>query len=631
MNFLVDTAILTGSVLLLLGVLSNKISARLGMPALATFLGLGMLAGSEGIGGIEFEDYSLANAVGTVVLAIILFAGGLGTPISAVRDTWRRAGLLASVGVLLTAVITGGAASWILGLPIGQGMLLGSIVGSTDASAVFSVLRAGGVHIRRSLADTLEVESGSNDPMAIFMTVGMVQILSGKVTSIVDLSMLLVNQVVLGIAVGLAVGFGAVWTLKNIRLEVAGLYPIMAIAFGLISYGLAADFGGSGFLATYLTGIVIGNHQTPFLRGIQAFHDATAWLGQILMFILLGLLSFPSRLAEVWVEGLSIAAVLMFVARPISVFLCLIGSRFDFREQLLLSWVGLKGAVPITLAIFPLMANIEGASTIFNVVFFVVLISAVLQGSTLKPVAKGLGLDVAPRREPPVTLEISSLYDVDADIVDYYIEPETMAAGKAIRDLALPSDVVIALIVRNHESRLPKGSFRIEAGDHVIVVVHRDVRRAVDRIFSRSQRAVSGETPQAEVEFPLRTRVRVGDVEEAYDLRLGGESDLTLEEWLKRHSDKERFELGQAIDADQVRFRVRELSSDGELTTVSMRLKPKPTGTAPPLPSEKPRSASSDRLATESPGAETIETPPGDRSSTESAPPAADTDSPRPA
>ncbi len=576
MNFLVDTAILTGSVLLLLGVLSNKVSARLGMPALATFLGLGMLAGSEGIGGIEFEDYSLANAVGTVVLAIILFSGGLGTPISAVRETWQRAGLLASVGVLLTAMIAGGAASWILGIPIGQGMLLGSIVGSTDASAVFSVLRAGGVHIRRKLADTLEVESGSNDPMAIFMTVGMVQILAGKVTSIVDLSWLLVNQIAVGLAVGLAVGFGAVWMLKNVRLEVAGLYPIMTIAFGLISYGLAADFGGSGFLATYLTGIVIGNHRTPFLRGIQAFHDATAGLGPIQMFILLGMLSFPSRLVEVWIAGLSIAAVLMFVARPVAVFLCLLGSRFDFREKLLLSWVGLKGAVPITLAIFPLMANIEGAATIFNVVFFVVLISAVLQGSTLKSVATALGLDVTPRPEPPVTLEISSLYDVDADIVDYYIEPETLAAGKAVRDLALPHDVVIALIVRNRESRLPKGSSRIEAGDHVIVVVRQEVRQAVDRIFSRSRRKERSGSSGVEIEFPLRTRVRVGDVEEAYDVRLDDDADLTLEEWLKRRASGERFRLGEAIDGERVRFRVRELSSDGELTTVSMRLIPKP-------------------------------------------------------
>jgi potassium/hydrogen antiporter len=485
--FWIDTTILVGSILLLLGVVLSKFSAQFGMPVLVTFLGLGMLAGSDGIGGIEFEDYSLAYATGTIVLAFILFSGGLGTPISAVRDTWRPAGLLATVGVFLTAVFTGLAASWILDIPLAHGMLLGSIVGSTDASAVFSIFRTGGIFIRRTLADTLEVESGSNDPMAIFMTIGMLQYLTGKVTSGLSLLTLLCNQMLVGLLIGVLTGYAAVWSIRKIRLEVAGLYPILATAFGLLSYGLAADLGGSGFLSVYLTGMVIGNNRVPFQRGIEAFHDATAWLGQMVMFILLGLLSFPSRLGPVVLPGLEIAAVLIVVSRPLAVSICLMRSRFLTREKIFLSLIGLKGAVPITLAIFPLMANIEGAHTIFDVVFFVVLVSAVLQGTSLKWIAQLLKLNVPPKRVPPIILEISSLEDVYADIVDYYIDVDTCAAGKAIRELALPDEVVVALVVRQNQIRLPKGSFKIEPGDHVVVVLHRDVRSSVDQIFSRTR------------------------------------------------------------------------------------------------------------------------------------------------
>lgn len=568
--FLIDTAILVASVLLLLGVLSSKFSSKFGMPALVTFLVLGMLAGSEGIGGIDFEDYGLAYAAGTVVLAIILFSGGLATPVASIRTAWKPAGLLATLGVFITAVSTGLAAAAIFGISWQQGLLLGSIVGSTDASAVFSILRAGGIHIRRSLADTLEVESGSNDPMAIFMTVGMLQILSGELTSWPNLLVLLTRQMVIGLLIGIAFGYIAVWSLRKVHLQVAGLYPILAATFGLMSFGVAADLGGSGFLATYLTGVVIGNQHTPFSRGILAFHDALAWLGQIIMFILLGLLSFPSRLFEVFWAGLAVALVLAFVARPLAVFLCLVRSRFTLREKVLLSWVGLKGAVPITLAIFPLMANLEGAPRIFDIVFFVVLVSAVLQGSTLKWFAQKLKLDIKPKQEAPITLEISSLYEVDADIVDYFIDPDTIAAGKSIRQLALPYDVVIALIVRNHKSKLPKGSFVIEAGDHVIVVVHRDVRQAVDRIFARSTSQTMRDPIPSGLEFPLSGTVRVGDLENSYTISIGGSPALTLSDWILKQLGEEQPTVGEVVKADGIRFSIRDVDAAGNISLVGM-------------------------------------------------------------
>ncbi|MCU0717774.1 MAG: potassium/proton antiporter [Pirellula sp.] len=576
----IDTAILVGSILLLLGVLSSKFSSRFGMPALVTFLGLGMLAGSDGIGGIAFEDYGLAYSIGTVVLAIILYSGGLSTPMSSVRSCWKPAGLLATFGVVITAVVTGVAASWLLGISLSQGLLLGSIVGSTDASAVFSILRAGGIHLRRHLADTLEVESGSNDPMAIFMTICMLQYLTGGLNSWQSLVLLLMRQIIVGLVIGILIGYVAVWAMRKVQLQVAGLYPIFAVSFGLMSYGAAATLGGSGFLAIYLTGIIVGNYRTPFNRGTMAFHDALAWLGQIVMFILLGLLCFPSQFVEVIGAGLAISAVLALVSRPLAVFLCLIRSQYNVREKLLLSWVGLKGAVPITLAIFPLMAGIEGASKIFDVVFFVVLVSAIVQGSSLSWVANKLKLDIKPKEEPPITLEISSLHEVDADIVDYYIDEDTLAAGKMIRDLALPYEVVIALIVRQGKSKLPKGSSRIEAGDHIIVVVHQSVRQAVDHIFARSRNQAGAESWPDQVEFPIRGIVKLSDLEQSYGLRLKGEPHTALHQWLRANSEDSAFSIGTEIHSDIVTFTVRGVDNNGNATLIGMAFRNRPTGPA---------------------------------------------------
>lgn len=566
------------------------------MPVLVMFLGLGMLAGSEGIGGIAFEDYYLSYAIGTFALAVILFSGGLSTPFHAVRDAWKPASVLATVGVFITASITGVAAAWILKIDLKQGLLLGAIVGSTDAAAVFSILRTGGVHLRRRLSDTLEVESGSNDPMAIFMTVGLIQILIGKIDSVGDLIWLLVAQMGIGLIAGLAFGYMAVWVIRNIHLDTAGLYPILATAFGLFSFGMAVQMGGSGFLSVYITGMVIGNKKIVFQRGIEMFHDAGAWMAQIVMFIVLGLLSFPSRLLAVWLPGLAIAAVLLVVARPVAVFLCLCRSRFSFREQLFLSWVGLKGAVPITLAIFPLLSNldselkIESAQTIFDVVFFVVLVSAVLQGWSLPWVARKLGLETPAKKESAITLEISSLKDVEGDIVDYFVDSECRVAGKLIRELAFPEEVVVALIVHNNKIKLPKGSSRIEAGDHVIVVLRPHVRAMVDRIFSRpGSLNADHDWPQA-AEFPLRADMKVEDLENFYDISLDADKKLSLEQWLKSQIAKEDLLANQFVDRAMLRLRILEMSPQGEIKLVGMSFltsqSSTPVGSTPPETSE---------------------------------------------
>lgn len=481
----IETVILITGILLLLGIASNKLSARIGVPVLLLFLVVGMLAGSEGIGRIEFEDYSLANSIGTVALCLILFDGGLRTSHHAIRSVWKPAAVLASLGVLITAVVTGLAASWILKISVLEGLLLGSIVGSTDASAVFSVLRSGGVNIRRRLAETLEVESGSNDPMAIFLTIGLIQVLTGAVAPGPALLGLFLTQLVVGTVAGLLMGYGGVWALKHIHLDSAGLYPVMATALALLSFGLAATLGGSGFLAVYLTGIVIGNRRPVFHRGILLFYDAAAWICQILMFMTLGLLSFPSRLLDVAGVTLLITAVLIFVARPIAVFLSASRFRYSRNELLFLSWVGLKGAVPITLATFPMLAGLPGASVMFDTVFVVVLVSALIQGWTLPAAARFLKLDIPDQPSPPLTLEISSLRDVDGDIVDYYVEIGCRAAGRKLKDLGLPDEVVVAMIARGHEIIMPQGSSKIKSGDHVVVVLRPALRPQVDHVFSR--------------------------------------------------------------------------------------------------------------------------------------------------
>ncbi|MEX0820221.1 MAG: potassium/proton antiporter [Pirellulaceae bacterium] len=572
--FLIDTAILVSGILLLLGIASSKFSARLGMPVLVMFLGLGMLAGSEGIGGIAFEDYSLAYAIGTLALALILFDGGLRTPYRSVRAAWKPAGILATAGVFLTAVVTGAAASWILEISLTQGLLLGSIVGSTDAAAVFAVLRSGGVHIRRRLADTLEVESGSNDPMAIFMTVGLIEVLTGNVAPGPGLLLMFLNQMVVGVIIGVLVGRVAVWAINHIQLAAAGLYPVLATAFGLFAFGLAADLGGSGFLAVYLAGMVMGNSRIVFHRGILLFHDAAAWLGQILMFIVLGMLSFPSRLLQVFVPGMAIAAVLVLVARPLAVALTLFPFRYSIRERLFLSWVGLKGAVPITLATFPLLAEVPAAALMFDVVFFVVLVSAIVQGWSLPWVARRLDLVIPPKREPPVTLEISSLHHVEGDIVDYYVDADTRVAGRLVRDLALPEEVVVALIVRNKQTLLPKGSSRIEAGDHVIVVLRPAVRPMVDRVFARRERDADLAALPTALEFPLKGRIKVGELEQFYDIKLSGDAENTLDEWIRQRAGKKGVTIGFTVPSDQIRLCVRGLTSDGHVEYVGMTILP---------------------------------------------------------
>ncbi|WP_445424775.1 potassium/proton antiporter [Alishewanella sp. HL-SH06] len=526
--FLIDQLILLAAVLILLGIFSSKISARLGLPMLVLFLLVGMLVGEDGIGRIAFDNPQAAHALGTLALALILFDGGLQTPLKSIKQVWKPASMLATFGVLGTAVITGAAASYILDISLLTGMLLGAIVGSTDAAAVFSLLRNAGIHLNPRLKSTLEIESASNDPMAIFLTVGLLEILVNDMQPGWPLLQLFVMQMGVGALVGIAVGYAVLKVINRIHLQASGLYPVLVTAAGLLSFGVAANTGGSGFLAIFICGVLIGNTPFAFQRTTFLFHDGLAWLSQITMFVVLGLLINPSSLLDVWWQGILIAAVLVFLARPITILPILTLFGFNRREMTLVSWVGLRGSVPIILAIFPLMFGLADAELIFNVVFFVVLISATLQGSTLAWVARRLKLIEQPTAQAPVTLEITALGDVDAEIVEYSLSENSRAAYRRLSRMALPESVVVAMISRGDKVIPPRGSTILHPGDHLFVVLHVDYKHFVEQAFA--DKGFQLARPIGELRMKGATKLSDIDWCYGYGVALNqGRDDLTLE------------------------------------------------------------------------------------------------------
>ncbi len=563
--FLIDKVLLLAGTLMLLAILSSKFSARAGLPVLVMFLGLGMLAGSEGIGQIAFDDYETAHAIGTVALAFILFDGGLRTPLENLKIAWKPSAVLATLGVFVTSAGTGIVAMHVLDLSLLEGLLLGSIVGSTDAAAVFALLRSAGVHLRKRVGATLEIESGANDPMAIFLTVGLIQVLTGEVPLGPQLLLLFVLQMGVGLGVGFVVGKLSIKLINHINLASAGLYPVLTAACGVFAFGLAAALQGSGFLAVYVAGLVLGNSKLVFQKGTLLFHDGIAWAGQIAMFVVLGLLSFPRALIDVAGPSLLVAIALTFVVRPIAVVPLLLPFRFSWREIVLISWVGLKGAVPIILAIYPLMAGLPAGPTIFNVVFFVVIISALVQGGTLPWVARTLKLEDPPPPEAPVSLEITSLRDVDAEIIDYLVTDRSPASGRLLRDLALPEGAVVAMIARGKTLIPPRGSTEVRSGDHLFIVVNQESRSPVDVIFGRRR---GREPAPLRAEFPLRGETTVGDLAEMYGIRLSEAPEHALEQLVLSRAE---VAVGATVTIDGVRLRVREVR-EGRIVSIGLAL-----------------------------------------------------------
>ncbi|MFZ3589340.1 potassium/proton antiporter [Bacillus sp. DJP31] len=482
-----DKFILLTAILLIMGVLTTKFSNRLGVPALVLFMMVGIVMGSDVLGLIYFDNANTAQMIGVFALIIILFEGGLQTRWSTLRPVIVPSLSLATIGVIVTTGIVAIAAKLILDVDWKVALLFGAIVGSTDAAAVFAVLK--GQNIKEKIGTTLEAESGSNDPMAVFLTVAMVELITIPEASVLKLMGSFVVQMGLGIVLGFVFGKLAVAALNRINLDSSGLYPIFAIAFALITYGITAFIHGSGLLAVYVLAIVIGNAEVAYKHSVFRFSEGFAWMMQILMFVILGLLVFPSELFtwEIFIKGILISLILMLIARPIAVFLSTIKMDYTTKEKFFLSWAGLKGAVPIVLATFPMLANIQDSQQVFNVVFFVVLTSCLIQGATIAPLAKKFGLTGPKKTIPMHSIELVSLGKVNTEMIEYEMESDAAILGKNLLEIPFPKGSLVNAIIRNEQLITPTGNTILKEGDFLYILVSRKRKSELKQLLQEKK------------------------------------------------------------------------------------------------------------------------------------------------
>jgi potassium/hydrogen antiporter len=485
--------ILVAGALLAAGIVGGLLADRMRIPGLLLFLGLGMLAGSEGIGGIEFNDAELARTLGTIALVLIVFEGGLTAGWSEIRPVLWTAASLASVGTVLTALIAGFAAKLIFGFSTLEGMLVGAAVAATDSAAIFAVLRRS--RLEKGLARSLEGESGMNDPVALLLVVGFIEWIQTPGYGAADMVGLLALKLALGAAIGLALGRLAVTALNSVRLPTDGIYPVATLAIAGIAFGAAEVAHGSGLLAVYLTALALGSASVPARRTIAAFHEGVGEVAQIGLFILLGLLVFPSALDDIALESLALSAVLILVARPVAALLATALSPFSLRERAMLGWAGLRGATPIWLATFPVVAGVAGGRQLFAIVFFVVLTSTLVQGATFEPLARRLGLTTDEPSLPRRLLESGRIRRMGGDVVSYRLRPGSAAAGHLVRELGLPREALVNVIVRDGHAIPPRGSTEVRDGDELHILVRGELREEVEQLTRRWHEGPVGAPP----------------------------------------------------------------------------------------------------------------------------------------
>ncbi|WP_370307850.1 potassium/proton antiporter [Sinimarinibacterium flocculans] len=559
---LTNQLIFLAGLLFMVSILATVITPRLGVPLLLVFLVIGMLAGEDGPGGIRFDNYSLANLAATAALAIVLFDGGMRTSLSSFRVGLRPAVTLASVGVLATTLIVGGFAAWVLGLEPAEGLLIGAIVGSTDAAAVFSLLHTNAVSLNQRVASTLEIESGTNDPMAVFLTLALILYLQAPETfGLTEALAMLLQQAAVGAAFGLAGGWLLVSSINRLTLG-DSLYPLLALFGGLLIFGLAALAGGSGFLAVYLAGLFLGNRAIRSAAGIRRFHDGIAWMSQIGMFVILGLLVSPHQLASLIVPGLLISAVLIVFARPLAVWLCLLPFRFPAREQIYVAWVGLRGSVPIVLATYPWLAGLENAQLFFNVAFFIVLVSLIVQGSTIAAAARLLGLQV------PATSARIHRVDIDLpgqrgfEVVSYRLARNSRLVGMRPKDLVLPELSRIICIARKGRLLSYREWGTLVAGDYISLLTPQSQLQSLDRLFETAQEPAGVDARRYFGEFVVSADIALKDLCDAYGLALPDDAgEGSLADLVRKHLPHpvigDRLRLGEmqlivrAVDGDR--------------------------------------------------------------------------------
>jgi cell volume regulation protein A len=578
----IDHVILLSSGLIVLSILVGLVSTRFGAPLLLVFLILGMLAGEDGPGGIQFANFHAAYTVGSIALAIILFDGGLRTERKDFREVLGPAATLSSLGVLITAAITGFAAKWFMGIGWLEGLLVGSIVASTDAAAVFFLLNVRGVRLRDRLRATLEVEAGLNDPMAVFLTVTFLTILqmsgqSSIETTVQTLMTQAIVQLLGGVAFGV-LGGSILLSLVNRLTLSAGLYPVLAVAGGLFVFAAAQTFGASGFLAVYLAGYVFGRRRHKATQIIERFTDGMAWLSQIAMFLILGLLITPSRMLPMLAASIGIAAVLIFVARPVAGFVCLWPFRYSLREIGFVSWVGLRGAVPIYLGTIPILAGIPGSQNWFSVVYMVVITSLVVQGWTIGLSGRWLNVVLPPRPAAPPRVDIDLPHDIGRGMIAYAVQPGSLATRRRLERLPLPDEVSVVSIVRDGAIRAMGEMERLAPGDDVLLVTPSEHVALLDRIFG-AKAGARDTAVELLGEFTFAADTPVGAVTELYDVKVpANQRGVPLGQFMETHmltrpSAGKRLRLGaiELIVAETRKDRVTRVAIDLEPQEGSIR------------------------------------------------------------
>jgi cell volume regulation protein A len=479
MGLQIEIVLLVMAVLFFLSILAGKASSRFGVPALLLFLGVGMFSGSDGLG-IQFENYSIAQAIGTVALCIILFSGGLDTKIEEIRPIAPQGIILATLGVFFTALITGVIIWWILGMTMASAgvgllssLLLGSTMASTDSASVFSILRSKGLHLKNNLRPMLELESGSNDPMAYVLVISLISIIQLDMTpNYWAVAGSLIMQLVIGSVLGYALGKLAVRIINRIKIGNDSLYPILIFTFCIFIFSITYFAQGNGFLAVYIGGLVIGNSKFVHKRSSLNFFDGLAWMSQLIMFLTLGLLVNPSELVPIIIPGLIISLLMIFFSRPLTVFLCLLPFRkMPFKDKAYISWVGLRGAVPIIFAIFPLVADLPHARLIFNIVFFCTLVSLVIQGTSLTVVASWLNLAESPKKIKKLrNFDIDFSNDIKSVTTEIEITPSILKKGNLLMNLSLPDNTLVVMVKRDEKYFVPTGKTTLLERDKILII-----------------------------------------------------------------------------------------------------------------------------------------------------------------